>query len=138
MNTVLENRIIGFGVATVSNGQILLGYQTRSYENPCWALPGGKLDKGEMIIDAVKREVKEECGIDVIEAEFLTYFEDLRKDTHIISLVAKVNEFSGKATVLEPEKCQKWQWFDFNELPDELNENFKRLRNSPYWKNVIE
>jgi ADP-ribose pyrophosphatase YjhB (NUDIX family) len=43
-------------------GHILLVHRT---DNDLWALPGGGMDLGERIADAVVREVKEETVIDV-------------------------------------------------------------------------
>ena len=33
--------------------------------NQCWVFPGGQVEVGENVIDAVKREIMEETGIDV-------------------------------------------------------------------------
>jgi ADP-ribose pyrophosphatase YjhB (NUDIX family) len=43
-------------------GAILLEHKT---DNDLWALPGGAMDVGESMADAVVREVEEETGIDV-------------------------------------------------------------------------
>jgi len=43
-------------------GELLLVHKV---DNDLWALPGGAMDIGESISDAVVREVKEETGIDV-------------------------------------------------------------------------
>jgi ADP-ribose pyrophosphatase YjhB (NUDIX family) len=44
------------------DGAILMVHKT---DNDLWALPGGGMDVGESMADAVVREVKEETGIDV-------------------------------------------------------------------------
>jgi ADP-ribose pyrophosphatase YjhB (NUDIX family) len=43
-------------------GRLLLVHKT---DNDLWALPGGGVDAGEYVTDAVVREVKEETGMDV-------------------------------------------------------------------------
>jgi 8-oxo-dGTP pyrophosphatase MutT (NUDIX family) len=44
------------------DGAILMAHKT---DNDLWALPGGAMDVGESMADAVIREVKEETGVDV-------------------------------------------------------------------------
>jgi ADP-ribose pyrophosphatase YjhB (NUDIX family) len=49
-------------IVTDPERRILMVHKT---DNDLWALPGGGMDIGESIADAVVREVKEETGIDV-------------------------------------------------------------------------
>jgi ADP-ribose pyrophosphatase YjhB (NUDIX family) len=49
-------------IVTDATGAILMVHKT---DNDLWALPGGGMDLGESITQAVSREVKEETGLDV-------------------------------------------------------------------------
>lgn len=138
MKDTIYKKIIGFGVVIVRDRKVLLGYQTRGYEEPCWAFPGGKLDEGETINQAVVREVREECGLEVSNFEFITLFEDIFENmTHVISLVVKVNSFQGEPEVLEPNKCQQWKWFGIDNIPENKTQNLSRLIDSKYWKDLF-
>ena len=132
-----DKRLLGAGVVIIKDGKILLGYQTRSYEQSCWATPGGKIDPGETIEQAMIRETEEECGLKIMELEPITFFEEISNGVHIISFVLKANEFSGTPVVKEPSKCKQWQWFDVNHLPDKLTANLRRLINSQYWQQIV-
>lgn len=57
------NSIVPAVTAVVENdnGELLMIERT---DNGLWALPGGAQDLGESVIDAVRREIKEETGID--------------------------------------------------------------------------
>lgn len=134
---MLNWRIIGFWVVIIKDNKVLLGYQKRSYEEPCWAFPGWKLDDGETVLEGAKREVEEECWIVIDNLECITFFDDVYKDKHILSLVIKANSFTWEPQVLEPEKCDKWEWFDIDNLPENKTENFIKLINSKYWKQIV-
>lgn len=54
----------------------LLQVRTKKQEHVFYTL-GGKLEKGESEIEALKREVKEEVGCDVSSLKFLHEFEDI-------------------------------------------------------------
>ena len=56
-----------------------------------WLVPGGKVDKGETMHETVRREVKEETGLDVDNIEFFNAKDggnpdDFERDTHFIFL----------------------------------------------------
>ena len=46
------------------DGRLLLVKRRRAPEAGCWSLPGGKVDFGERVEDAIRREIAEEIGVD--------------------------------------------------------------------------
>jgi ADP-ribose pyrophosphatase YjhB (NUDIX family) len=58
-------------------GKVLL---IRRSDNGKWALPAGAQELGESIYDCMQREVKEETGLDVIEAEPISLYTDPKYD----------------------------------------------------------
>lgn len=74
-----------YGIIEDHNGCILLVRdQSRSDER--WDLPGGGVDPGESVLEALAREVKEEVDLDVTGepqkiCEFVEYFYDLYTKT---------------------------------------------------------
>ncbi len=60
-----EQPIVGVGALIVHEGKLLLVKRGVDPAKGKWSIPGGAVELGEKIRDAVIREVKEECGLDV-------------------------------------------------------------------------
>ena len=90
-----------------------------------WMQPGGGVEFGERIEEAVKREIKEELGIDIEIIRFLAVTEGILKEEkqHWISLSYLGKIVGGELKNLEPEKHEEIKWFDLNALPEKLAQN---------------
>ena len=92
------------------------GYNDGKYE-----LPGGHVEEGEDLIDAMIREAKEELNIE-LKRENLSIVHILhhyKADRIIFRILAKKHE--GNIQIGEPDKCEKLEWFDINELPNNID-----------------
>ena len=97
-----------------------------------WALPGGFIEMDEDLMDACKRELKEETGIDDAPlnefAAFGTPGRDPRGRTISIVFWGIVD---NKTAIEAGDDAAKVQWFRINELPqlafdhEEIIERFK-------------
>ncbi len=57
--------VVAVGAIVVKAGKVLLVRRRREPSRGLWSLPGGAVRRGEGLREAVAREVREECGIDV-------------------------------------------------------------------------
>lgn len=93
-------------------------------EKGCWEVPGGGVDFGEKLSDAVKREMREEYGIEIeIIEQFPAADHIIPKDQqHWVptTFLAKLQSGS-KPKIMEPEKCDEIGWFPLEELPSPLS-----------------
>lgn len=64
------------GLVTNDNGEILLVKSPRRG----WEYPGGMIEPGETFQDALRREIKEEAGIDVEIIRFIGLCKNVEKD----------------------------------------------------------
>ena len=60
-----DQPVVGVGAIIVSEGKILLERRKNEPSRGKWSIPGGLVELGESVEQAVIREVKEETGLDV-------------------------------------------------------------------------
>lgn len=109
---------VGLGVMVMKNGKVLLGKRKSSHGAGEWAWPGGHPEYMESFVSCAKREVQEETGMEIKHVRFLRLYnlkEYAPKHYADIGMVADWK--SGKPVVCEPEKCERWEWFDLGNLP---------------------
>ncbi|MCB0044317.1 MAG: NUDIX domain-containing protein [Caldilineaceae bacterium] len=73
--------LVGVAAAVLNAaGQVLLVQRGQPPRAGSWGLPGGLLDLGERLVDGVRREVREECGIEIEVHDLVAAFEPLERD----------------------------------------------------------
>jgi ADP-ribose pyrophosphatase YjhB (NUDIX family) len=82
----LDNRrypqrpIIGVGALILKRDRILMAQRGKEPLKGSWSLPGGALETGESLADGVRREVREETGLDIRPLGVLEIFERIMRD----------------------------------------------------------
>ncbi|MFQ5882305.1 MAG: NUDIX hydrolase [Candidatus Methylomirabilales bacterium] len=72
--------IVAVGAVVVKAGKVLLVRRRRDPNRDLWSLPGGAVSLGEGLREAVAREVKEECGIEVEVEELVEVLDRIHAD----------------------------------------------------------
>ncbi len=112
---ILKPKTFGVKVIVEYNNQLLL--IRNSYGHKRWTFPGGKIEKGEKPIEAARREVLEETGLDL---------SDLRYVGEIVSTeegnIDHISIFYGLAknskTVFCEFEIEEGGWFFKDMLPE--------------------
>ena len=83
-----------------------------------WALPGGFVEYGEKVEDAVLREIKEETGLITRIKEIIGIYSDPDRDPrgHTVTIVFLLDIINGKISAKDDASIAKF--FDFNKLPE--------------------
>jgi 8-oxo-dGTP diphosphatase len=71
-----------------------------------WEFPGGKLDAGEMPLAGLKRELREELGVEVHAAEPLIAYEHEYPERRVLLDLWLVARYSGEPQPLERQALQ--------------------------------
>lgn len=107
---------VSVGVVFNSNGQILISRRLeRSEYGGYWEFPGGKVEPGETLTEALYRELYEEVGICCQNPIPLITVPYNFSAKPIILSVYKVNNFSGTA---ESREGQPIKWISIDEVSD--------------------
>jgi 8-oxo-dGTP diphosphatase len=84
--------------------------------------PGGHIEFGESFADCAVRETSEEAGITVKNIRDWVYTNDFfeTEGKHYITVFVIAEHDSGEPQIMEPEKCECWEWFEWKNLPSPL------------------
>lgn len=118
---------IGIKAAIVNNKKALVLRKTRSGIN-VYDLPGGRIDKGELIQDALKRELKEEIGLKIFSnPKLINVFErqDYKKNgTYLMLVVYKIETKAFKIKLSN--EHTNYEWISKKEL-NKISKNTKQI-----------
>jgi 8-oxo-dGTP diphosphatase len=73
--------LVGVGALIFRRDRILLAQRGKEPLKGWWSLPGGALEAGETLKDAVRREVREETGLEVEPEDVYEVFERITRDS---------------------------------------------------------
>jgi 8-oxo-dGTP diphosphatase len=134
--------VLGVGAVILNGDKILLEQRKNEPSKGKWSVPGGLVELGESMEDAVVREVKEETGLDVYEprlvdvVNYVSYGERGAVIYHYVIVDYLVTVMRGKPKAASDAAALRW--VPFNELEQyDLTESFRLFfeRNRPKLEN---
>lgn len=127
-----DGPVVGVGALILKDGKILLSKRLNEPAKGKWSIPGGVVELGEKIEDAVIRETKEETGLSVAEPSLFDVVESINLDEAgkirfhyvIIDFFVKVKNGFPKAD----SDAEELIWAPLNEVQAyDLTFSFKSL-----------
>ncbi|MEW5741311.1 MAG: NUDIX domain-containing protein [Myxococcota bacterium] len=119
---LLRRPVVGLvAVARVPDGRYLL---IRRGDTGGWSLPGGTLEWGETLRQSLERELREEAGVDLLEAgELLGVYSAPWRDVrfHAVTVVVAARVGMPTRPPLNPLEILEVKLFAEDELPRELS-----------------
>jgi 8-oxo-dGTP diphosphatase len=124
--------VVGVGAVILDGEKILLEKRKNAPGKGKWSIPGGLVELGEEVEQAVIREVKEETGLDVYEPRLIdvvNYVSTGEKGGvlyHFVIIDYHVTVKGGDAKAASDAEALKW--VPFSEVEEyDLTESFRRF-----------
>lgn len=120
---------VGVGVGAMvfdGDGRVFLARRGPKARNEVglWEFPGGTVEFGETMADAVVREFAEEYGMTVRVTGLIGASDHIlpAESQHWVSVSFTARHVDGVPAIREPEKCSEIGWFMPDRLPPDLSE----------------
>jgi 8-oxo-dGTP diphosphatase len=96
------------GAVVVVDGRLLLVQRGRGAGAGWWSVPGGRVEAGETLAEAVVRELREETGLVGECGDFLGWVERIDDDHHFVILDFTVAVGGGEAVAGDDAADVRW------------------------------
>ena len=119
----MDRPLIGTALIVRKGNQFLLHKRKGPHAKGTWGCPGGHLEMWETFEESSLRELHEEAGpLAVSLPRFFTaantrFYEEGR---HYVTIFMVCDWIAGEPQIMEPDKCDGWAWFTYDNLPHPL------------------
>lgn len=124
---------VGIALIVRKNGKVLLHKRKGKHAHGTWAFAGGHQEKWESFEQTAIREMIEEAGpLKVTKPVFWTAVNTMFpvENKHYVVVMMVCDWISGEPEVMEPKKCECWEWHSWDSLPDPLMQGLQILKNN--------
>jgi len=130
---LLRGKVVGARALVIRDNEVLL---IRHTYNEGWYTIGGEVDKTELPLDAVKREIGEEAGVKALkDPELMGVYHTTfgKRDDYIFFYIVKEFDLVDSSSP-EIEECR---WFPFDNLPMDISPSTKRRIDEYHQRSLI-
>jgi 8-oxo-dGTP diphosphatase len=117
--------IIASGILRQNKQILLVKQQGKGDPGPSWALPGGVVRAGELLTEALIREVREETGLGVIRvgpSSYITLIDDQVERYKSLAFISEIEDWEGNLRSEDPDNLiQDVGFYDLPAAVQKLN-----------------
>ena len=125
-----EAPVVAVGGVVVRDGRVLLIRRGKAPLRDRWTIPGGRVELGETLVEALVREMAEETALRVEPLELLTIFDRIERDAegvvyHFVIVDYLCRWLSGEARAGSDAREVAWATpgeLDAYDLPEKARE----------------
>jgi 8-oxo-dGTP diphosphatase len=131
-----ESPSVMVDAVVIENEKLLLVTRKKDPFKGFLTFPGGKVDEGEKVEDAVKRELREETSLDIDPTDILGVYSDPSRDPrgHRISVTFIAKVISGEAK--PSSDAESIEWLSVNEIKELGFDHNKILKDYQIWRSA--
>jgi 8-oxo-dGTP diphosphatase len=109
---------VAVGAVCTRLGTLLLVRRGKGAAQGCWSVPGGHVEWGETLHEAVVRETYEETGLEVVVDRFLGWVERIDDPYHHVILDFAVTPLDPSVTPVAGDDAAEVAWVPFADVSD--------------------
>ncbi len=115
-----------------NDGKVLMSIRKNTkYCEGMYQLPAGHVDEGELPMDCVIRESKEEAGIEVakedLEFVHISYRTKHDATRDRVDFFFRATRYLGQIQNSEPQKSTPWEWIPLDKIPENTIPHVRRM-----------
>jgi 8-oxo-dGTP diphosphatase len=107
---------VAVGAVAVESGRLLLVRRGSAPQLGRWSLPGGRVERGETLAQAIEREMEEETGLEVRCGPYVGWVERIGEGHHFVILDFAVEVAGG--TLRAGEDAAEVAWVALDAVPE--------------------
>jgi 8-oxo-dGTP diphosphatase len=108
--------VVAVGAIIVADDRMLLVQRGNEPGRGKWSVPGGRVEPGEQLRQAVVREVREETGLAVIVGDLAGWVERISDDHHLVILDFFAGPVERERALTAGDDAADARWVPFAEV----------------------
>src|SRR5947209_2119359 len=120
---------VNIDILVLQKNKVLLGLLSKKWsENgkQNYGVPGRDIGFRESIGECTKRNIREELNCEVTCYNIISVNTNYEFGNHYIG-IGVTTEIKGEVQLMKPEDWEKWEWFEINNLPENIFAPAKNL-----------